>query len=389
MPQNFKTHTVHVNQRQYETLREFPVYKANGNDRAFAGSEYQVVDVTLRDGTRLGGLLVVRDKILAPDAVVAFTAEDIAGMASTPRDEIPDFTITDRDALSDAGSIEWGNLLRLYLFGPEEVERDWRSAPLEEAHDEALDDNDRVESYGTDLPANYGPHGLTLTRGGIRMHYTRACDDEGETATIRPKNPDLWADLLEQTFEIDPSFTLGEMIEMLDLPPEVDREVFQRTMSDRRNSFRAWVESSREKGWESDTEIEHIRVGAYARECDDGVYSFCFEASGMGKPLEEGDEMTGLEKGARIPYTLGFGGPARLRNVPLRHAPELVVPMGHERIMEFYRGTHRDWHAGGKAGPEPEIPVLLRTMREISLGEFIRAVFSELASENAHFDGEA
>lgn len=387
--QNFPTRTVHLNQGQYEQARSFPAYEPP-RPGVFSPEGYRVVDVVLRDGsTHEGLLLVADDKLLVPEALPEFNDADIEALRPTPPDRHPDFTITDPDSVRRRFGIEHGNAIRLGMFGPDEPETDWRSVPIEEAHEEALEADAKIWTFGGEIPACFhGPHLVALVPGGMRLRVYTASTEEAVELVIRPKSAAVWRHILDHHIEIDPAFTLGEMVQLLDLPEEVDREIFMRTMPGWREpmSFRPWVTSVLAEGFEPDTGMDWIEITALAGlDGETSRYSFHFDATGMGVPLDVDDEDTGFRKGQRINWSLwGYGRVAALRDVPLRYNDELALPVTHEETMAHLRGPRRDWQHGGREGPEPEAPVAFRTKRSITLGEFIGALFDELSPGNWH-----
>lgn len=389
--QNFRTRNVRLNQAQYEATRSFPSYTPPRH-AGFSPGGYRVVDIVLRDGSEHEGLLLVGDDmLLVPEAVAEFSDTDIVEIHPTPIERHPDFAITDPSAVWNESGIETGNLIRLDMFGSEEGERDWRSAAVEEAHEEALEDDHKIETFAGEIPACYhGPHLDALVPGGVRISYFTASAAEDRTQVVRPKTAELWRAIIDQTFEIDPGFTLGELVELLDLPEAVDREVLIRTMPPWKQprTFQPWVEMIREEGYEPDREVEWLEVHAGANVEDDLTYTFYFDSRGKSTMLKEDDPATGFREGDRINWSLwGYGAPAGLRHVPLRYNPELLLPVPHEELMAHLRGPRRDWELGGRQGPEPEIPARLRAKRTISFGEFIGALLGEIGSQNRRKEG--
>ncbi|HUF67174.1 MAG TPA: hypothetical protein VMM79_00885 [Longimicrobiales bacterium] len=382
--QNFRTRTVYLNERQCVVARRIPE-RRHTVDRFDSEWTYRVVDVRLGDGTRYEGLLLLGDDmLLVPEDRPAFDHRDIAEIRSTPDDRIPDFRITEPDTLHEPGgrAIEHGNMRRVWLFGPPEPEPDWRAMSADEAHEHALEDDDRVLTLGGEIPACFhGPTLEALVAGGVRIRFVRAADEASETRVLRPRGAPLWRELLRQEVAIEPGFTVGELLDLLDLPGAVDREVYLRTMPWDDLSFRHWVEAGREPD-PMLTEIELVEVGAIANYQDDEhAYTFFFDAVGRGKVADRDDAQHGLVAGERPAIGLQEG-PAALRHVPIAYVPDLVLPVSHKETMSFLRGPLLDWRDGGEAGPRPEMPVAFRTRRPITFGQLIRAVLTELPSDN-------
>lgn len=139
--------------------------------------------------------------------------------------------------------------------------------------------------------------------------------------------------------------------------------------------------TARESGWQEYPKIEYVEVTNQVAN-QDGELSFSFDAGARGLPLDHHHGL-GDRGGERLHYSIGYAGPAGLRSKPLRYDPTLVIPADYETIMGFARGPLREWQKAGRIGPKPDRPVLLTAKRTISLGEFIGAVFGEMASENA------
>lgn len=389
--QNFKTFTVHLNQVQYERIQEFPIYQPP-RTHGFAGRKgYRVVDVVLKDGTRHEGLLVVSDDyLLVPEFVSKFDDRDIAELHATPRERHPDFTITDPDGLRTERGIELGNMIRLSMFGPEPMERNWREAPIDEVFERALEENSYIHSYDGEIPACYhGPNLVALVPGGMKLSLHTASTDEGVEMVIRPKTAAVWRAVLDLEFKIDPNFTLGELAKLLDLPDDVSREVFLRTMPNWRGpmTFRPWVTAILRQEAEPDENMDWIEISAEADIDENNIYTFYYDAVLIGKPLKEDDSKMLIRAGERIRWSLwGYPDLARLRDLPIRYKVDMALPVPTEEMMRYYRGPHREWVHNGRQGEEPPLPVAFRCKRSIKLADFIGALFSELSLEAPFYE---
>jgi hypothetical protein len=115
MPQNFPTQTLELTEDQWNAVRALPVLpfpeppspdpvtgRVVRPRRPFliAREEgYRVLDAVLTDGRVLRGLLAIGDELLVPIQDGPITSEQIAGLAPTPPEAIPDFSITEPDTL--------------------------------------------------------------------------------------------------------------------------------------------------------------------------------------------------------------------------------------------------------------------------------------------------
>jgi hypothetical protein len=379
MPQNYTTHNVHVNQQLFDQLQLMPELAPPAP--GFMYHAYRVVDVRLTSGTTLEGLLVIGDTLLLPPDVPTFEPEDVVEMTSTPLERHPDFTITDRSAVEGELATEWMNIERLHMFGPPEVEPDPRDLQLDEAWDEALKDDHRIDTYGGEIPACYhGPHLEALCAGGLRISFLRAQDDERETRVVRPRGIALWAGLLGSDCAIDPDFTLGSLMDLLDLPEETARYVFVASMPHYYGSrtFAEWLDAVRAEA-QRDTELDYLQIGCYADTSSERTVSFYYGVSAVSHPLAQDCKDTMTAAGETINYSTSCVPIATIRHLPIRLEGELVVPDTHEAIMAHRRGPWRAWKMGGQQGPEPESPVLMRARRDISLADLIGSVVSELS----------
>jgi hypothetical protein len=279
-----------------------------------------------------------------------------------------------------------GNWYRLDLFGPPQITPDWRAASLEDAHEEALEENRRIVTYDGEIPACYhGVHLLGLVPGGLHLSYCRADTEVHETVIVRPRSAAVWRDVLSAVVdEIDPAFTLGELIILLDLPDDVDREVSHRTLRGHDRKFRLWVDALRRTDLPTKTgeatDVEGIGVSPVADLWQER-YTFSWNAVGVGHQYDGPNPFTNRDDGAREHWSLCGFTPSDLANVPIRYNPELVFPVSHDEYMCYSRGPLHDWIANGGGGPRPQPPVAFRTQRTIMLGELIGAVFEELGVE--------
>jgi hypothetical protein len=382
MPQNYRTRNVNLNQALYEQVQGMPACPPP-NGRHFMFDEYRVVDVDLLDGRELRGLLAIDDSILIGPDVEDFDAEDIVAVRATPADEHPDFTITDREALYEHGGIEWMNSERLSLFGPPdpEDERDWRQATIDEAWDEALEDDSSIDTYGGEIPACYGTlHVEALTDEGVRVRYFPVGTEQAVTTTLRPRGIELWAALLgaEVGGRLE-GLTLGGLIALLDLPEATARYVFAVSMPTFFGSrtFEDWVRGLEIEGEGEGADLDHIRVGAHADTGSGNCLRFFFDCCAPSRPLAEDDPSGGYSAGDSLPYSLHGIRSADLRHLEIRYEPRLEIPVPHEELMAFFRGALRDWRRGGEQGPRPETPVALVARREITFSELIGAIIPE------------
>jgi hypothetical protein len=394
--QNFRTRTVHLNQAQYLAIQAFPFYDPPGYP-FFSEKGYQVVDVVLKGGATYEGLLVVRDDhLLVPESLPEFNDRDIAELRATPPERHPDFTITDPDALYQGIGIEIGNSIRLSMFGPKEEEKNWREAPIGEAHMEALYLNSSATTFGGELPAvDLDISLLGLTKGGMRISYQALSSGEAVEAVLRPQGAPLWRALLDQFVTVEDGFTLGEMLRLLDLPEEVGREVFLRTMPawyGAADSFRPWVEALRDAP-ETEREggdIEYIEVQNLGHYNDrTGRFWFDHDVMGYSSVIEEDDEESGTRKGQRVNWgTGGLDAAAWMEDVPLVYNDAAALPAPFEARLAHMRSAHLEWLHGDRSAPMPEMPAVLRTKMEITLREFIGALFSNLDFSSEDDEGD-
>ncbi|MQA92325.1 MAG: hypothetical protein GEU90_19205 [Gemmatimonas sp.] len=386
MPQNYQTHNIDLSQRLYEALLEMPSYDPPRRGFIRAG-QYRVVDLVLEDGRKLEGILALDDTLLLAPDVETFTAEEIVEMTSTPPERHPDFTITDTESVRDRYSIEWMNAERLAMFGPEdhEDEQDWRSAPLDEAWDEAIRDDRSIYTFAGEIPACWhGPRLKTLSDAGFVVSVYRVSDEETITMTIRPRTIGVWSQL-----HCSPNgLTLCGLVELLDLPEETARYVFAASMPHYygNGTFEDWVSAVRERGFSPDPEIDFIEVRPFADTRDDLTIEQYFGASAMTYPLQKDDPETGSKKGERINYALDSIDPATVARAAIRYSPELIIPATHKEQMAYFRGARRDWVVGGEIGPKPEMPIILRAKRNITVAELIGAVLSETARASTRLE---
>lgn len=387
MPQNFRTRSVGLNQAWLDVLESLPGHKPERE--SIWCDEYRVVDLRLRDGRHLEGVLAIDDDLMVHEDEPEFEAEDIVEMTATPADRIPDFSITDEDAVWDLNAnaervaIEWGNSKRLDMFGPEKVEPDWRSEPIEKCWDEAIL-MDRYAYSFEEIPCGSGPNRIRLVPGGIEIHYRSVSRDAHETKVVKPVTSKLWSKVLRMVPEVDPAFTPRHLLELLDLPEDIAREVYCRTMMWESNTFADWIAIAKVAPAGPDTDIEYLEVYNTAGESS-GEYWFGVDCHGVSKPLTaESREITDpaygghYKVGDRINYALDFTPLPKLLDLPIRVNDELKVPVKHDELMRFFRGPMRDFRVG-KISEEPEYPWALQARKAITLGEMIGAIFTEVS----------
>lgn len=391
MPQNIRTRSVLLRQEQYEQTRDFPKYQGLKGSKRRLFERYSVASVRLKDGRQYEGLLLWDDRLLVPESDADWDSSEIIEITATPPDEHPDFSITEPDSLYERGGIEMTNAWRIDLFhvGEEKDKSDPRSIPRDIAHEDALYVDSSVHVYPGEIPATYyGVSDVTLTAEGVKIGYRSVSRDAHESVLLWPKSSALWTEILGHEFTIEEGFTLGSMLTLLDLPADVARQVYLRTMPyPEKGGFRPWLEAQASRSSPFEGEMEAIVVQTYMEESD-GSYRIFRDSYGLGFPLTEHDENTGMQPGDRVQYALSYSSAARYRHIPLRYNPDLVVPHSHEVYMEFARGTLLDWRQGGEVGPRPEPPVLLRLKATITLGQFIGALFRELGTEDMSFEDE-
>ena len=265
------------------------------------------------------------------------------------------------------------------LFGsPTRAGIDWRSAPIEECWEEAAGINECVRSYGGEIPAGSGPAKIRLVPGGVEIELYSVSRDALETVVVKPRTSRLWADILRMSPSIDPAFTLRDLIDLLDLPEAVGREVYLRTMPFTGDGFGDWVRAARAcpRSGKHETKVEYILV-SHDVETREGQYHFGFDVSGMGEVLTKPFEGGLYGVGERVPYSLAHAPICRYLDLPLRVDDELRIPASDAETLAALRAVAKA-RRNGKEPARPEIPYAFRGRKAITLGEIIGAVFTEI-----------
>jgi hypothetical protein len=391
--QNFQTKSIPLDQRLYEIAESFPAFPPYPERQGFLASSYRVVDVTLVDGRLLPAQLVIGGALLVHVETPDFDAEDVRTITATPAEQHPDFTVTAEAALYRRGSVEQGNANRLGLFGPVDVEPEWRSAPVDVAHEEALHDDDFTYVWGDDLGATMSvPQDVRLVPDGVELLCCAASSGKWETRTVRPRESALWCLLLDSAFEIAPDYTLRHLLRLLTLPPALDREVYHRTVTAGGDSFRPWtrwVDPDADRAGldapilgDVGSEIEYITVLPLATHGDD-AYWLSVDAVGVGPVLTGAARTirgrTPEDPECREHYGLN-GSPSLMLDCPLRCETTLSFPASTADTQVYYRGPLRAWERAGRPGLRPPKPVAFVTNQVVTLRAFLRALFAELGT---------
>lgn len=391
--QNYPTQTIHLNQHWYEQAQDFPTFQVDRQDRGWS-SEYQVVDVVLESGRKLEGLLLLRgDGLLIPETENPFRAEEIEEMTPTPEKRHPDFEITEPEKVWDSSgsvpTIDFYSSHRLRLFGPEE-EDEYRSWDLQKAWKEALQDHRRITIFEETGPTYWGINKVSLVPGGMKLRWTDVNHpDCSREEVIQPWTDKLWAEVLDQTVEIHPDFQLRDLLDLLDLPPQTDHNVYLRVMNGgTRYSFQAWVQAGRREA-SNNHDIEYLEVFPIADRLPssegDDVLHFTYDVHGIGPELSPRQARqrsqghgTRYRAGERITWSLMGTNIARLLDKPIRYQPEVVIPVEHEQEMAWLRGEMREWHNRGEPGSPPEKPYVWKGPYQLTLRELIKTLLWEL-----------
>jgi hypothetical protein len=386
VPQNFRTRTVHLRRAQSDLIATWPEYTPAGQrSPLFSKGTYRVGDITLADGRQLTGLLIEDDdRLFVHEDEPHFDAVDITSLTATPPDKHPDFTITEPETLLEGmgkvQAIEMGNLWRRDMFGPPKDKRDLRALPVEEAHEEALEDISRIYTYRDGVPACWhGINAVTLVPDGIQVTVRRVQDDEFVTLIFKPTSSDTWREILECHLTVAEGVRVRDLLRLVDLPTDVAREVYHRITSYEGVSFQNWLRALEptEAPVEMDPELAFIAVYPMAYETD-GAYVFELDMSGYGHILPEGSEEYGVAAGERVVFGLGGSALPPLLDIPVHYRDEMVIPVGWEEEAAHQKGPVRDWREGGRIGPMPPYPTIATIRRRVTLRDFLHTFFHEL-----------
>lgn len=390
--QNYPTQTIQLNQHWYEMAQDFPVFYPDDQPESERYA-YRVVDVELASGRRLEGLLLLGgDALLIPQSEDAFVAEDIAALQPTPKDQHPDFTITEPEQLwgaqGSASTIEMYNSRRLQMFGPDEEEnpREW---PLERAWREARQDHDRVLVFEEIGAAYWGVRSIELVAGGVKVSWQDPSSQTHEEI-VQPWTDRFWAEILDYHPKIHPDFRFRDLLELLDLPPEVDEKLYLRVMPGTGYTFQPWVQALRhEPDQPPSANLDYIEVSPWATRMDSRglqeALHLDFDVQAMGKPLSQQaarqqsqSHGANYRAGDRINWSLMGVDIMKLLDLPIRYNPEITIPVSHEETMAYMRGDLRRWRRGGREGPEPPHPYEWQGECVITLRELIRSLLWEI-----------